>query len=76
MATINRLLVQSSQMTMRKEKDDQNYQLLIDLPADSSLVVHEFTPLDDEQAYVYVSVVDIVAQFEDDDKTPSEQLDG
>jgi len=67
MAVTNRLLIQSSQMTMRKEKEDENFALLIDLPADASLVVHDFGPYDDEQAWVKVSVVEIVDQYDDED---------
>lgn len=69
MSRLNRVLIQSSTMTMRKEKDDSNYRLLVDFPEDANIVIHDFNPLDDEFAQVRLSVAEVVDNYDPDEET-------
>lgn len=68
MPEFDRILIQSAKMTMRKEPDESNYKLLVDLPAGANIVIHGFDELDSEQAYLHVSIAEVVETFDTDDE--------
>ena len=71
-----RILVQNSREIARKAQEEGVYNLILDVGDDSAVVVHGFTPLDNTQANVDVTVVTLIGFMDDEEDGEKVILDG
>ena len=64
-----KVLIQGNLFNMKKPTPDENYGLILDVPDNAHVQVHEFATLDDENAVCSITVMEVL---EDEDPESDE----